>query len=129
MKAKRIEQGDIASLLVGSLSLKPTAPRSAGGDGLNTREFRRYFDLLPLHIIEAYNTLISDIEEVGRESLAAAIKTGISDGHSLYDLFEDISSGVLATYLSVGDKTLSEELAEIKLLLSELLSELKGEEK
>ena len=68
------------------------------------------FDKLPLYIMERYNDLISDVGDVGEDSLAAAIPSGIKDEHTLYHLFEDVRTGELATYLTFLDKTLLEHV-------------------
>ena len=110
MKAKKIEQSDVKDLLIGSLPTHPTAPRSLGGKGYGAKEMKEAFDKLPLYIMERYNDLISDVGDVGEDSLAAAIPSGIKDEHTLYHLFEDVRTGELATYLTFLDKTLLEHV-------------------
>ena len=64
------------------------------------------FDRLPLYIVERFNSLIEDILSLGDDSLIASIPTGIEEGHTLCDLIEDIKSGHLAEYLSIGENSL-----------------------
>lgn len=64
------------------------------------------FDKLPLYIIECYNELLSDVTDLGENSLAGAIPTGIKEDHTLSALFEDIGSGELATYFGFLGKSL-----------------------
>ena len=111
MKAKKIEREDIKDILISSLPSRPTAPRSLGGRGYGATEMKEAFDKMPLYIIERYNELIEDIGETGDESLAAAIPSGIKEEHTLSDLFSDVRSGAIATYLTFLGKTLYEHIA------------------
>ncbi len=120
MKAQKILAEDVAVRTVSSLPARPTAPRETGGRGYTAREMRAAFDRLPLYIIERFNNLIEDIEAVGEGSLAAAIRTGITGSHTLCDLFGDIVSGKMASYMTVGDKTLEYVLTEIQKKLEAL---------
>ena len=113
MKANKIESSDIKDILISSLPTRPTAPRSLGGMGYGAVEMKSAFDKLPLYIIERYNELVSDILDIGEESLAASVPTGIKDGHTLNELFEDVKTGALATYLTFLGKTLSEHIIYI----------------
>lgn len=110
MKAKKIEGSDVKDLLISTLPTRPTAPKSLGGKGYGAKEMKEAFDKLPLYLVERYNDLISDVEELGEGSLAAAIPSGIKDEHTLFHLFEDVRTGELATYLSFLDKTLLEHV-------------------
>ena len=120
MKAKRILAEEVASMTVSSLPARPTAPREVGGRGYSAAEIRAAFDRLPLYIIERFNRLIEDIEAVGDGSLAASVRTGITERHTLTDLFDDIVNGKLAGYLRVGDSSLEYTLAQIPMKLNEL---------
>lgn len=120
MKAKRILAEEVASMTVSSLPARPTAPREVGGRGYSAAEIRAAFDRLPLYIIERFNRLIEDIEAVGDGSLAASVRTGITERHTLTDLFDDIVNGKLAGYLRVGDSSLEYTLAQIQMKLNEL---------
>lgn len=117
MQAKKILNSDVRELLISSLPTRPTAPKSQGGRGYGVSEMKAAFDKLPLYIIERYNELISDVIRTGDDSLAAAIPSGIKDGHSLYTLFEDVRTGELATYFSFLGKSL---LAHIITLYAEI---------
>lgn len=106
MKAKKIYNSDVRNILISSLPSRPTAPRAFGGGGLGADEMKAAFDRLPLYIIERYNELISDVNDLGDDSLAGAIPTGIKENHTLSSLFEDIGSGELATYFGFLGKSL-----------------------
>ena len=101
MKVNKITEGEIATLKVSSLPSRPTAPGSFGGLGYTAGQMKAAFDRLPLYIIERLNDLIEAITKTGDDSLAAAVPTGIKEGHTLRDLIEDISSGNCAAYLTV----------------------------
>lgn len=106
MNTKKITQSEIKDLLVSSLPTRPTAPLSFGGRGYTASDMKAAFDKLPLYIIEKFNALLSDVEATDDGSLAASIPTGIGDGHSLSDLFSDVTGGGFADYLSVNGETL-----------------------
>lgn len=130
MKAKKIYPSDVKDLLVSSLPSRPTAPRALGGRGFSADDMKAAFDKLPLYVIERYNALIDDVRDLGDESLAAAIPTGIREGHMLASLFSDVESGELATYFSFLGKSLFSHMigiyGEIDALKSEI-AELKKE--
>lgn len=113
MKATKILESEIKNISVSSLPSRPTAPISQGGRGYSAAEMKAAFDRLPLFIVQRFNSLIDDIESVGEDSLAAAMKTGIKEGQSLRDFLSDVTDGSLAGYLSVGGKSLETALAEI----------------
>lgn len=114
MKSKKITSEETESLKVASLPTRPTAPEAFGGRGYNSTKMKEPFDKLPLLIVERLNLLFDDIAALGEESLAAAIPTGIKGGHTLSLLFSDVMSGELSGYLSVGDRSLAAELADIR---------------
>lgn len=113
MKAKKIQTADISDIMISSLPSRPTAPKSLGGMGYGATEMKEAFDRLPLYIADRYNELISDIKSLGDDSLAAAIPTGIRNGHTLHTLFEDIESGELAAYFSFLGKSLLSHIISI----------------
>lgn len=132
MKAKKIFNSDIEHILISSLPTHPTAPRSLGGRGYSASEMKGAFDKLPLHIIDCYNALIDDIRSFGEGSMAASVPTGIKEGHTLHDLFEDVRSGEIAAYLGILGKSLLSHLitiyAEIDMLKCKIEAiETKGE--
>ena len=114
----KILNSEICDLTVASLPTRPTAPTAYGGNGFSAGQMKAAFDRLPLFIVERFNSLIEDINSVGEGSLAAALKTGISDGHTLSELFSDVTNGNFASYLSVGESSLAARLAELELRLS-----------
>ena len=129
MKAKKIQTSDVADILIASLPSRPTAPKSLGGMGYGAAEMKHAFDRLPLYVAERYNELISDIKSFGDDSLAAAIPTGIKNGHTLHSLFEDIESGELATYFSFLGKSLLSHFITVYAELDAIKSRLRELEK
>ncbi len=127
MKAKKIYNSDVKDILISSLPSRPTAPRAFGGRGLCAGEMKEAFDRLPLYIIERYNELLSDVTDLGENSLAGAIPTGIKEEHTLNTLFEDIGSGELATYFNVFGESLVSHLISIKSDIAEIKERLAKE--
>lgn len=120
MNTKKIQSEQIRDLLVSSLPTRPTASPLVGGRGYSSKEMKEAFDKLPLFIIERFNSLIDDVSASGRSSLSGEIPTGISDGHTLAMLFEDITSGNAAGYITVLGKSLAQAIIEIYERLSDL---------
>ena len=108
MNTTKILESEIKDLKISSLPSRPTAPTAFGGKGYTSAQMKSAFDRLPLFIIERLNSLIDDACSIGEGSLSASIPTGIIDGHTLGDIFNDIMNGSLAGYLHLGGKTLSE---------------------
>lgn len=108
MTLTKITDADIGGLRVSSLPSRPTAPKSFGGAGYTAKEMKEAFDRLPLYIISRYNELIDAMASAGDDGAAALIPTGIAEGHSLKDLFSDVGSGALASYLTVLGTPLSD---------------------
>ena len=125
MKAKEILNSDISDILISSLPTRPTAPRHLGGKGYGAAEMKEAFDKLPLYIIEKYNELISDVRKYGEDSLAAAIPSGIKNGHTLQTLFEDVQTGEFATYFSFFGKSLLAHIITLYGEIDELKSKVK----
>ncbi|MBQ8321585.1 MAG: hypothetical protein IJX92_04400 [Clostridia bacterium] len=119
MTANKISDEEICDLKVASLPTRPTEDSAYSGEGYGPEEMKAAFDRLPLFIIERYNALIDDIAGIGEESLAAAMKTGIKEGHTLCDMYTDISNGNFASYLSVGGESLSSVIARILIAIGE----------
>lgn len=120
MNARKILNDEISPLKVSSLPNRPSAPVSFGGKGYTAEEIKAAFDKLPLFIIEMFNTLIDDVDAVGEESLAGSVKTGIFEGHTLYNMLCDIKNGDFSSYLKTSGGTLETELSEIKERLGRL---------
>ncbi len=114
MTAKKISGEEIADIKVASMPTRPSEECPYSYDGYGPEEIKAAFDRLPLYIIERYNRLIDDIEAVGEESLAAVMKTGIRDGHTLNDLYTDITNGNMASYLTVGGESLSSVISKLR---------------
>lgn len=124
MTATKITAEEIRNLKIASLPTHPTSPRAYGGKGYTASEMKAAFDMLPLFIIERLNALLDDIDRDGDGSVSEHIKTGITDGHTLANLFKDVSGGSFATYLTVGDESLAILAARMDARLVELEGEL-----
>ena len=120
MKSTKILEDEIRNMKISSLPTYPSAPRSYGGVGYSAADMKAAFDRLPLYIIERYNALIDDIASTGEDSLAGAIPTGISEGHTLAMLLEDIKSGALASYLDTGGASLASRLDALEVRIAAL---------
>ena len=120
MKTKKIFSSELDAYKVATLPTRPTAPTEFGGAGFTAEDMKAAFDKLPLFLNSRINDLVDDIEGLGADSLAGAISTGLEDGHSLADLFSDISDGTLSTRLSVGGESLALVIAKIKAALTRL---------
>ena len=81
-------------------------PAAFGGGGYTAAEMKSAFDRLPILLAERYNSLLEDAEALGEGSLAASIPTGISEEHTLANLFSDVKNGNLASHLTVGEESL-----------------------
>ncbi len=114
MNTQKITSDEISDKRVSSLPTHPTSSALYGGSGLSAEEMKAAFDRLPLFIIERFNSLIDDISASGSTSAAASIPTDIADGHTLYDLFSDITNGNFASYMKIDGVTLAEIIAELK---------------
>ena len=110
MTTQKFTESEVNEHKVGALPTRPTAPTSYGGKGYSATEMKAAFDRLPLLIIERFNSLLDDLTASGEGSLVEEILTGVKQGHSLADLFSDITSGALAEYLLAGDMTLKETI-------------------
>lgn len=114
MKATKITKAELDTLGISALPSRPTAPKALGGGGYTAHEMKAAFDRLPALVAERLNLLIDAIQAVGEDSLASAIPTGIAEGHTLNDLFVDVESGDLASYISVHGTTLAIYLATLR---------------
>ncbi len=120
MKTKPILESEYASLRVSALPSRPTASSAFGGRGYTASQLKEAFDRLPMLLVERFNSLLDDIGRAGADSLADSIPTGLESEHTLSQLFEDVQSGTLATYLQVGDQTLFDLLTAMKSELDSL---------
>ncbi len=124
MKATTITEDEIKSLKVASLPTRPTSPKSFGGNGYTATQMKEAFDRLPMFIIDRLNALLGDILDTGADSVAAAIPTGIRDGHKLATLFSDISSGNILKYIMLGEASLFRHLIALREDVNNLLAHL-----
>ena len=120
MRTKPILESEYASLRISALPSRPTASSAFGGKGYTASQLKEAFDQLPKLLVERFNALLEDIERTGEDSLAQSIPTGLENDHTLSQLFDDVQSGTLATYLQVGDQSLFDQLTEIKSRLDAL---------
>ena len=116
MNTNKITSAEIAPLKVASLPSRPTAPTSFGGRGYTAIQMKEAFDKLPLFIIDRLNSLIDDITSGG---VADELLTRLKDGHTLTNLFSDITSGELAGYLKVLGMTLNDAILDLRLKWSQ----------
>ena len=114
MNATKILNDDISDLKISSLPNSPTSQILFGGKGYSSQQMKAAFDNIPLIIIERLNALLDDISAAPADSISAVMQTGISDGHTLANLFEDLQNGNAAVYIKVDGKSLAAELIEIK---------------
>ena len=101
-----------------SLPTRPNGDYAAGGEALSASELKERFDRLPRYIAARLNAVIAALNADpadGDGAIAGMILTGLfpdlEPGHTLADLFTDILNGDLAGYLSVGARSLTDELA------------------
>ncbi len=121
MNTKPISESEYAPLRISSLPSRPTASSAFGGRGYTATQLKEAFDRLPMLLIERFNSLLADIGRQGTGSLADSILTGLESGHTLTGFFEDVKSGTLSTYLSVGDRSLFDRLTEMAETLNTLV--------
>ena len=127
MNTKTITPAEIEGMKISALPTRPTAPGYFGGKGYTARDMKNAFDKLPLFIIERLNSLIADMIAEGEGSLVSEIPTGIASAPHLSDLLNDVTTGELATYLSLGQETLGkrmQRLAENEARVDGILAEL-----
>ena len=119
MKTTKILPSEIEDKKIASLPARPTADTQFGGLGYSAAQMKAAFDKLPLFIIERLNTLIEDVwaEEDG---IGTAVKTGLSQGHTLTDFFADLESGEAAGYVKISGESLADVIASILARLEKL---------
>ena len=120
MRTKPILESEYASLRISALPSRPTASSAFGGRGYTASQLKEAFDQLPMLLVARFNALLEDIERTGEDSLAQSIPTGLENNHTLSQLFNDVQSGTLATYLQVGDQSLFDQLTAMKSKLDSL---------
>ena len=113
MKTTKILDSEIAELKISSLPSRPTAPSAFGGKGYSAKEMKEFFDKLPLFIIERLNQLIEDLSSA-EDSVASAIKTGITRDKTLAEFFTDLTNGDASSYISVGSASLYDFCVRIR---------------
>ncbi len=112
MNTTKILDSEIQSLKIASLPTYPNAEAKYGGVGYSGAEMKAAFDRLPLFIISRLNSLLDDISAQSG-GVSSEIKTGISDRHTLENLFSDIKSGAFASYLELFEMPLAEHISRI----------------
>ena len=96
-----------AAQVQGNLSDRPTQKTLYSGATLTPDQIKAVYDKLPKLIAQKFNKFIKIIPGVtdnnrDDDSLAAMILTGIREGHTLKDLFEEIETGLLVEYLETA---------------------------
>lgn len=114
MENMKIKDEELDLLGVAALPTRPTAAKAFGGKGYTAAEMKAAFDRLPRLIAERHNALVAAAAQTGEGSLAAAMPTGLTEGHTLAQLFEDLASGAFAAYATVHGDTLADVIAELK---------------
>ena len=113
MYANKITDTEVSNNRIASLPTRPTASAAFGGKGYSAAEMKEAFDKLPLIIIHRFNLLLEDIRRTDEEAMSAQMPTTIKTGHSLMDMFQDITNGNFSAYLKVGDQSLAKAIADI----------------
>lgn len=121
MTATRIMNGTKKENSVSSLPTHPTAPKAFGGLGYTSAQMKAAFDRLPHLLCDKFNALLDDIAATDDTSLAAAMPTGISSGHTLRQLFCDISDGSVLSYIKFEDTTLAAYIVALRNDVDKLL--------
>ncbi len=112
MSISKITDAEFDARSISSLSVRPNAPSVYSGVALSSAELRSAFDSLSSLLRDRYNALVDEIcASPEAESVASYIKTGISEGHTLAELFSDIKGGEAASYFKIGELSLLEYAA------------------
>ncbi len=127
MSIQKIKESELSSLGVSALPTRPSFPSLYEGRSLSASELRAAFDRLPRLIAERFNALLESfgLADGECETLAEAIATELFEGHSLADLFRDIESGALLSYLK---SERGESLSSLLLSLASPMGEVSEEE-
>ena len=123
---KKITATELHESSIATLPSRPSLPSLYSGRSMSAKELREAFDKLPRLLAERFNALLESLglykEGEALESFAEVLATGLSEGHSLADLFSDIQSGALCEYMSAdGERTLAEVLASLSERIFSLL--------
>lgn len=115
MSIEKINDAEFNEHTIASLPTRPNSSSVYGRSAMTAKQLKEAFDALPTLIKEKYNALVDSIKALPDKdgSLASDILTGISTGHTLGNLFSDITSGELAKYLRVDDQTLFLAISEL----------------
>ena len=121
---RKITESELAENSVASLPTRPSLPSLYSGRSLGAKELREAFDKLPRLLATRFNALIEGLglykEGEALDSLADALATGLSEGHSLADLFADIKNGAFCEYMQAdGERTLAQVLSSLQAALDE----------
>ena len=114
MYSQKISPDEIADIKVSSLPTRPNAPTSLGGVGFTASQMKEAFDALPIFIIDRLNLLIDDIRGVDGGNISDVVKSGIKDGHTLENFFEDIKDGTALSYIQCFGSTLGSYLEKLR---------------
>lgn len=112
MSIKKISDTEALKAGVRSLPNHPSGNSMYGQGTYSAENLKEAFDALPNLIRERYNELADSINDStnAKTGILKQIKTGISDGHTLYDLMNDIFNGQLAEYMNAGGNGLTSTL-------------------
>ena len=115
---QKITAGELKEGSIALLPTRPSLPSLYSGRSLGAKELREAFDKLPHLLAERFNALIESLglyqEGEALNCFAEALATGLSEGHSLADLFSDIQNGAFCEYMSAdGERTLAEVLSDL----------------
>lgn len=121
MKTTKILESEISDMKISSLPTRPNASAKYGGYGYSAEEMKAAFDKLPLFIIQKFNSLLDDISAES-DGIAATVQTGLADGHTLADFFNDVQNGALASYTVVNSS--GESLSEVLIGLIQRITRL-----
>lgn len=117
MAIAQLTESEMNAQGVVSLPTRPNGDFASGGEALSPTALKERFDRLPRYIAARLNALIAALNAEpadGEDAVADMIRTGLfpsEGGHTLSDFFADVLNGDLAGYLSVGARSLTEELA------------------
>lgn len=123
MSLSKITQEEVEKNAISSLASHPSSPSLYSGQSLSAKELQAAFDRLPRLVAERFNALIDSLGLYTgeKEHLADCLATGLAKGHSLTDLFEEITNGGLSERLTLPDgQVLSSVLQAFKEALSTL---------